>query len=177
MALEPAGGLTCTVTVAAGAPVERLDVDGHDESVPRAAWRKFDVGEEFVVEGQRMLRPRGGGGAGVVVSWSGERLERLRSYTAASGLRSCLRPRSHQPPPVLPLMMRARSSASSFSPRLVWRWTDFSLESPSTPPKSLSIRVRWRLPRHLASHFVVLCCSGITHTSKSLGDLTPAPLR
>ena len=33
--------------------------------------------------------------------------------------RSCLRTRSYQPPPVLPLMMRARSSASSSSPRLV----------------------------------------------------------
>lgn len=87
--LEPAGGLSVTVTVQAGAPVERLRVDGHDEP-SGGGWRQYDVGESFeVAEGERvLLRPRGQGGAGVTFEWHGEeRLARLRSYTGGRGSR------------------------------------------------------------------------------------------
>src|SRR4051794_27709355 len=87
MTLEPAAGLSVTVHVAAGAPVERLDVDGNDEPAG-GTWRKYDPGAEFVVgDGQRvMLRPRGGGGAAVGFTWNGdERLAALGSYTGGKG--------------------------------------------------------------------------------------------
>lgn len=88
--VEPAGGLTCTVTVQAGAPVERLEVDGLDEPVAGSSWRQYHEGESFeVAEGARvLLRPRGHGGGGVTFAWSGEeRLARLRAYDGSRGSR------------------------------------------------------------------------------------------
>lgn len=85
--LEPAGGLTCVVTVHAGAPIERIAVDSSDEPVAGSSWRQYREGERFTVqEGQRvLLRPRGIGGAGVTFAWGGDRLEVLRNYTGAKG--------------------------------------------------------------------------------------------
>lgn len=86
--VEPAGGLTVTVTVQPGSAVERIAVDSTDEPVSGSSWRKFDEGESFEVgEGQRvLLRPRGGGGGGVTFAWHGaERLAALAAYGGRRG--------------------------------------------------------------------------------------------
>jgi hypothetical protein len=84
---------------------------------------------------------------------------RLRSGSleriASDSLRSCLRTRARQPPPpLLPLIFSARSSASSFSPRPVWRWAIFSSESPSRLEYDQDRCRRLSSPfaRHLANH-------------------------